>query len=174
MEIGANTMGVDNAMGVANVQLLSTTEVATFVARGFLSFPALIDDDVNLAAVAELEQTLSTWGSSDRPFAPNSGESIDEIYLEPSALGTMLRHPVVAGAIESLVGSGAVFDHDFVHLRPPRDPTSQRLHADAVIDPNTAFDIQIFYFPHEIATDGGGHRRWWHRFRAGDPSASGP
>jgi len=137
-------------------ELLTTTEVATFVARGYLSFPALVDADVNVAAIEELEKILAAWGTSERSLAPNSGQSAEEIYPDPSAIGTVLRHPRVSGAIRSLLGQGAVFDHDFVHMRPPHDPTSQRLHADAIVDPNTAFDIQIFYFPHEVARDGGG------------------
>jgi hypothetical protein len=136
--------------------LLDTEQMANFVARGFLAFRGLVDDDLNVAAMAELDQILATWGSDDRPFAPSSGERFDVIYPEPSAIGAVLRHPVVAGAVHSLVGLDAVFDHDFVHLRPPGDLSQQKLHADAIIDPNLAFDIQIFYFPHEIAEGGGG------------------
>lgn len=138
------------------MQLLTTREMATFVARGFLAFPAIIPDDLNQAASDELRQILATWGTPQRANAPRSGQPFAEVYPEPSALGAVLRHPRVAGAIRSLVGDAPVFDHDFVHLRPPRDPFAQHLHADAIIDPNVAFDIQVFYFPHEVAADGGG------------------
>jgi hypothetical protein len=137
--------------------LLSTHEVATFVARGFLAFPGVIPDDLNAAAIDEFEQILATWGTPDRPFAPTSGAALREIYPEPSAVGAVLRHPAVNRIVDSLVGADAVFDHDFVHLRPAGDPTFQSLHADAAIEPSgTGFDIQIFYFPHEVAADGGG------------------
>jgi hypothetical protein len=137
-------------------RLLSTDEVATFAARGFLAFPGVIGDDLNAAAQEECRNILATWGTPNRPFAPRSGQTWSEIYPDPSAIGAVLRTPVVAGVVESLVGSSARFDHDFVHLRPARDLSIQRLHADAVIDTTTAFDIQIFYFPHAVTGDGGG------------------
>lgn len=141
---------------MTSITRLDTDQMASFVARGFVAFPGLIGDDLNQPAVEELESILATWGSDARPFAPSSGQRFDDIYPEPSAIGAVLRHPVVAGAVASLVGADAVFDHDFVHLRPAGDASQQKLHADAIVDPNTAFDIQIFYFPHEIAEDGGG------------------
>lgn len=136
--------------------LLSTAEVAEFVARGVLEFPGVIPDEMNVAATRELEQILATWGTPARPYAPASGDPLDSIYPEPSAIGAVLRHPAVTRVVDSLVGPDAEFDHDFVHVRPPGDPGFQSLHADAVIDPNLAFDIQIFYFPHAVAVDGGG------------------
>ena len=136
--------------------LLSTGEMAMFVARGYLEFPGVIPEDLNSAAIDECEQILATWGSPARPFAPSSGDAWADIYPQPSAVGAVLRRPEVTRIVDSLVGSDARFDHDFVHLRPPHDPFFQQLHADAVIDPNTAFDIQIFYFPHEVRPGGGG------------------
>jgi hypothetical protein len=136
--------------------LLTTEQVATFVARGFLAFPAAIPDDLNERATAELEAILATWGTPDRVAAPGSGDPFEAIYPPPSAVGEVLRSPVVAGAIRSLVGEAPVFDHDFVHLRPAHDPFGQHLHCDAMVDPLTAFDIQVFYFPHAVAPDGGG------------------
>jgi hypothetical protein len=136
--------------------LLSTDEIATFVARGFLEFPGAIPDDLNAAATDELRRIRTTWGTPDRPFAPASGDAWAEIYPAPSAVGAVLRHPGVRRIVDSLVGPEAVFDHDFVHFKPAGDPTFQPLHADAVIDPNTAFDIQIFYFPHEVPPGAGG------------------
>ena len=140
----------------AGDSLLTTDEVATFVARGFLEYPGAIPDDLNLAAIEECDRILATWGSRDRPFAPESGAGWGAIYPEPSAIGAVLRRPEVTRIVDSLVGSDAAFDHDFVHLRPPGDRAFQALHADAVIDTNTAFDIQIFYFPHRIGPGGGG------------------
>ena len=141
---------------MAEPTLLTTSQMAEFVARGVLEFPGLIEADLNAAAIDELDQISATWGSPERPFAPSSGDPLDCIYPDPSAVGAVLRHRVVAGAIHSLVGHDATFDHDFVHLRPPGDVFQQPLHADAIIDTSTSFDIQVFYFPHEVAADGGG------------------
>ncbi len=106
--------------------------------------------------MAECREILATWGTADRPFAPQSGQPLSDIYPTGSAIGAVLRHPAVDGAIESLVGRSARFDHDFVHLRRAGDLSQQSLHADAAIDTTTAFDIQLFYFPHEVTAGGSG------------------
>jgi hypothetical protein len=141
-----------------DAELLSTAEVASFVARGFLRLDAAVDDEVNRAAVDEMGTILATWGSEDRPHAPATLEPLTAVYPEPSAIGRMLRTPRVAGALHSLVGPDAVFDHDFVHLRTAGDPTTQWLHCDAIVDPSLAFDVQLFYFPHAVAPGEGGTR----------------
>lgn len=139
-----------------NDRLLTTDEVATFVARGFLELPGIVPDELNAAASDELRTILATWGSPKRPFAPASGAAWSDIYPDPSAIGAVLRLPAVQRVVDSLVGPESVFDHDFVHLKPAGDRSFQPLHADAVIDPSTAFDVQIFYFPHEVHPGGGG------------------
>ena len=136
--------------------LLTTEQVATFVARGFLPLAGVVPDELNTAAIDELGQIMRTWGSPDRPYAPSSGQLLDEIYPDPSAIGAVLRHPPVAGALRSLLGPAPVFDHDFVHFKPAGDRSGQYLHQDAMVDPSLAFDVQLFYFPHAVAPDGGG------------------
>ncbi len=136
--------------------LLTTEQVATFVARGFLALPGVVPDALNVAAMDELAQIMATWGSPERPFAPSSGQRLHEIYPDPSAIGAVLRHPPVAGALRSLLGPDPVFDHDFVHHKPAGDPFGQYLHQDAMVDPTLAFDVQLFYFPHEVAPGAGG------------------
>ena len=89
---------------------------------------------------------------------PRSGTTLANAYAPDSAFGRLVRVPVVAGAIASLVGPGPVVDHQFVHLKEAGDLTSQGLHADAIIDPTTAFDIQLFWFPHDVAPRAGGTR----------------
>lgn len=139
-----------------SVELLTSEQMATFTARGFLALPAVIPHDLNVAATRECGEILATWGTDDRPFAPRSGQRVSDIYPDGSAIGDVLRHPSVTGVIQSLVGDTAQFDHDFVHLRQAGDLSRQSLHADAAVDTTTAFDIQIFYFPHDVAADGGG------------------
>ncbi len=137
-------------------RLLDTAQVAEFCARGFLALPAVVPDEVNEAALEELARIVATWGTPERPNAPSSGQPLGELYPEPSAIGAVLRLPEVAGALESLLGPEPVFDHDFVHLNPAGSPFAQPLHQDAMVDPTTAFDVQLFYFPHEVAPGGGG------------------
>lgn len=133
--------------------LLTTAEMARFVARGFLAFPAVVPGEINRAAIAEFERT----GAMDlaRP-KPASGTPLARIHPDPSPIGAMLRLPRVRGIIESLVGLDAVYDHDWVHLREPGELVDQHLHQDAIVDRTLAFDIQIFWYPHEVGEGAGG------------------
>lgn len=133
--------------------LLTTAEMARFVARGFLAFDAVVPAGINEAAIAEFEKT----GPVDLLRAkPRSGTPLAEIYPEPSPIGAMLRLPRVQGILESLVGLDAIYDHDWVHLREPGDVIDQHLHQDAIVDTTLAFDVQLFWFPHAVEPSAGG------------------
>ena len=137
-----------------SLPLLSTAQMAEFAARGVLRFDSVIPNELNERAIEELR----VWGA--RPFSrptPASLTPLADCYPD-AVIGEVIRLPVVQGIIVSLVGPDPVFDHDFVHLRDPRDELDQRLHADAIIDPTMAFDIQVFYYPHAIAPGEGGTR----------------
>lgn len=140
--------------------LLTTEEMAQFVARGFLRFDSLVPQDLNERVIGDLEKlTRDRWAPDGAFKPPATGTPFDDCYPAPSVLGEVLRLPRVRGIVHSLVGTRAIFDHDFVHLREPRDPWEQHLHADAIIDPTElAFDVQLFYFPHEIGPGEGGTR----------------
>lgn len=154
--------------------LLTTDQVATFVARGFLRFDAVVPPEINDQAMVDLPALLNDWvkqfvalsmghGADDFDEAAamqtsSSGTPVAEAYGPETAFGKMIRVPEIAGAIASLVGDAPVFDHSFAHLKPPHDMSWQRLHCDAIVDPNTAFDVQLFWFPHDIAPGAGGTR----------------
>ena len=151
----ADAGAYDRAVTVDRSLLLSTVQMAHFAASGMLSFEGIVPGDINDVAIDELR----TWGA--QPFrrpTPASLTPLSQCYPAPAAIGSVLRLPAVMGIIESLVGSDPLFDHDFVHLRRPNDLIDQRLHADAILDPTMAFDIQLFYFPHAIAPGEGGTR----------------
>ncbi len=57
-----------------------------------------------------------------------------------------MRSPAIAGIIQSLVGPRALYDHHYAHTIEPNQRWSQPWHADAIVDPRTAFDIQLFFF----------------------------
>ncbi|MEI7860745.1 MAG: phytanoyl-CoA dioxygenase family protein [Acidimicrobiales bacterium] len=133
--------------------LLTTAEMAQFVAQGFLSFESVVPEEINEAAIAEFAPT----GVFDLLRAkPDSGAPLAQIYPDPSPIGAMLRLPRVQGIIESLVGLDAVYDHDWVHVRAPHDTVDQHLHQDAIIDLTRAFDIQMFWYPRAVETHSGG------------------
>ncbi|MEM7287122.1 MAG: phytanoyl-CoA dioxygenase family protein [Actinomycetota bacterium] len=149
---------------------LTTAEMAQFVAEGHLRFAALVPADVNeavLAALPDLEQAkigaaLAMFSGADALPHPDQAASLTPLaacYPDPAPLGRFLRLPAVQGIIESLVGPDPVFDHDFVHHLAAGHGDAQHLHADAVADTtDPTFDIQLFYFPHEVGPDGGGTR----------------
>ncbi len=158
--------------------LLDSRQMARFVARGFLRFDAVVPAEIN-------EQFLAESGRPPEP-APGTklrhaygaflaGNAIPEVapgtplaqaYAPGSALARLLALPLVAGAIESLMGDDPVFDHHFLHMTfPPRfhdaaasENVSQHTHQDSTIDPRQAFDLQIMYYPHAVTREMGGTR----------------
>lgn len=162
------------ATGTATPPLLTTDQMASFVARGFLRFDAVVPDEVNRQAMEELPRLFRSWvdefrgvtaapGRAARPDdgeseLPRSGTPLDQAYAPDSAFGRMVRVPAIAGAISSLVGAAPVVDHHFVHIKAAGDLHAQGLHADAIVDAGLAFDIQLFWFPHDVAPGEGGTR----------------
>ncbi len=154
------------------IPLLTTDQMATFVARGFLRFDAVVPDEVNLQAMDELPGLFRAWvdefrgvtgAATARPDdgeseLPRSGTPLHEAYAPDSAFGRLVRVPLIAGAIASLVGADPVVDHHFVHIKRAGDLHAQGLHSDAIIDAGVAFDIQLFWFPHDVAPGEGGTR----------------
>ena len=127
--------------------LLNSRQMASFAARGFLRFEALIPPELNETAMREID--------GDVPSAP-AGTPLSRCYPPPSALGEILRSPEIAGIIYSLVGPDPLFDHQYVHVREPRQEAAQHLHGDSTIDLRMHFDMQLMYFPHEVPLEMGG------------------
>ncbi|QNP68075.1 phytanoyl-CoA dioxygenase family protein [Streptomyces roseirectus] len=129
-------------------QLLTSVEMARFVARGFLRLDGVVPPEINERAVAALEQGL--------PGVPY-GTPLAEAFAPDTFVHDLLAVPAVAGAVESLVGPGPTVDHHAVHVREPHEGQAQPLHGDAIIDVRPdAFDIQLMYYPHEVTADMGG------------------
>jgi len=129
---------------------LSTRQVARFVARGFLRFDGLVDETLNREFIEEFE--------AGPPPPPPAGTPLSQAYAEGSAQHRLLQVPEVRGVIQSLLGSDPLFDHHFYHVTHGSDSRSQYLHQDSTIDTRTAFDLQLFYFPHAVRADMGGTR----------------
>lgn len=151
---------------------LSTIDMAHFAAEGFVRLDAVVPDDINRMFMNELKADEHkkkperfSFSSMAIPAIP-PGTEVLEAFDPDTAIGEIMRLPRVRGAIESLVGPGSVVDHHFVHTLPPtsvmrkakRAQISQHLHQDSTIDPRQAFDIQLFYFPHDVPPGMGGTR----------------
>ncbi|MFT4613777.1 MAG: hypothetical protein ACI9NT_000918 [Bacteroidia bacterium] len=146
---------------------LTTQEMARFVADGFLRFDALIPDEINQHIIEELQllesnkinQIIGQPADAGGPPQPASLTPLSQCYLAPSLLGSLLNLCQVQGIIESLVGPDPLFDHDFVHRLQAGSEYRQHLHVDAVVDSaDPTFDIQLFYFPQDVAPGAGGTR----------------
>lgn len=127
--------------------LLTSAQMAEFVARGFLRFDALVPSEINRAVMAEID--------AGRIRGAPAGTPLSECY-QGSSIRTILDMPEIEGIIHSLVGADPLFDHDAVHVREPNEGKAQGLHADSIIDTRMEFDIQIMYFPHDVPLEMGG------------------
>jgi hypothetical protein len=158
--------------------LLSSAQVASFVARGFLRFDAAVPADINAQFMAEAGKVRElaeggritdvygeTLAASGIPEVA-AGTPLAEVYPAESAIARLLELPLVRGALTSLLGDAPVFDHHFLHVTfPPRyyeaahrENVSQHTHQDSTIDPRLSFDVQVMYYPHAVTRPMGGTR----------------
>ncbi len=147
---------------------LTTAEMARFVADGFLRFDALVPADVNEAVLGELPRIeaakfenfgLPAAPGTAAPDLPATLTPLSRCYPTLPGIRSFLDLPALVGIVTSLVGDDPIFDHDFVHRLRSGHAHRQHLHPDAIVDsPSPDFDIQLFYFPHDVAPGGGGTR----------------
>ncbi|MFF3332830.1 phytanoyl-CoA dioxygenase family protein [Streptomyces sp. NPDC002888] len=129
-------------------QLLSSVQVARFVAQGYLCLDGIVPQETNQRAIEAL--------ASGMPAVPY-GTPPAQAFPPGTFVHDLLSLPAVAGALESLVGPEPTVDHHAVHVREPHEGRAQLLHGDAIIDVRPdAFDVQLMYYPHEVTPDMGG------------------
>jgi len=127
--------------------LLTSKQMAEFVARGFLRFDELVPEEINQEVMRAIDTQAIKGHRSGRPLS--------QCY-QGTPIRKLLDLPQVQGLIESLVGEDPLFDHDAIHVREPNEGKAQGLHADSIIDCRTHFDIQLMYFPHDVPLEMGG------------------
>ena len=135
-------------MMVDKHHLLTSKQVAEFVARGLLRFDEIVPEEINQAVIAEINGD----GIESQP----AGTPLSRCYPDPAPIGRMVRMPQILGTIQSLVGPDPLFDHQAVHVRGANGTEAQCLHGDSIIDTRMHFDIQIMYFPHDVSLEMGG------------------
>lgn len=134
-------------------RLLTSKEMAQFVATGFLRFDGIVDESINDAAVAALD-----GGGS----LPSAGRPLDDVYPAGSPFQRMLQTPEIHAALRSLVGPNALAHNHDTHVRPPDHGQAQPLHADQIIDLRLdrtsfdGFDVTLMYYPREVTLEMGG------------------
>ena len=158
-------------------KLLTTEQMAEFASSGCLFFDELIDKETNKEFLDDIGHTSADKVDSMETYNKNikatssiprikAGWPLKNAYPVNSPLEKILKNEVVAGAIQSLVGSNPVVDHQALHLTFPtkffkganKRQMSQGNHQDSTIDPRSTFDIQVFYFPTEVTKEMGGTR----------------
>ena len=161
---------------MSDLPLLDASQMATFAARGFLRFDGVVPQEINdqflaeMGAVAEPKPGATLRQAYGRLLAEAgipelpAGTPLARAYPQGSAVKRLLELPLVAGAIRSLAGDDPTFDHHFLHVTfPPAyyengESVSQHTHQDSTIDPRTAFDVQMMYYPHAVTREMGGTR----------------
>jgi hypothetical protein len=130
--------------------LLSARQMARFAADGLLRFDALVPAELNRACLQELEEKRLAGVRYN-----NERLSCESFFAATPAYAAVIQLPAVQGIIRSLVGPEPGIDHAAVHA--VHGPYAQFWHQDATIDPRTeAFDIQLFYYPHDTPRESGG------------------
>ncbi|MFI8836510.1 phytanoyl-CoA dioxygenase family protein [Streptomyces afghaniensis] len=129
-------------------ELLSSVQMARFVARGVLRLDAVVPAEMNDEGLRVLAD-----GVPPVPY----GTPASEAYAQGSFLRRLLELPKVLGALHSLVGPNPTVDHHYVHVREPDGGRAQEVHGDAIIDVRPdAFDVQLMYYPQAVTLDMGG------------------
>ena len=115
--------------------LLTTQQMALFVARGFLRFDALVPESINHTVLSAIEAGGAQDGLLIRDSEVHSyppGTPLSECYVDQPALRQLFDLPSVRGIIRSLVGGDPLFDHHAIHHCPPNQNTAQYTHADSI------------------------------------------
>lgn len=130
---------------------LNSKQMSDFVADGYLRFDGLIPDAVNRAAMREIDE-----GAIPTHYE-RQGQPLEGLWRHSDGFGQLFRLPQVRGIIESLIGPDSLYDHHAFHKVGPNRIEGQVWHADAIIDTRpSAFDIQLFYYPHDTPRAMGG------------------
>lgn len=139
--------------------LLSSVRMAEFVRDGVLTFEGIVPLGLSEAMLAELREGFVPSPFAAPAAAPQRssvGRPVLEVWPETTTFGKVLRLPAVRSVMESLVGPGSRYDHHAVHFLPAGARYAQPYHADAIIDTRLAFDVQLFFYFHEVTPGGGG------------------
>jgi hypothetical protein len=130
--------------------LLSSRDVARFVARGFLRFDALLSREQCDALIAEVETGRHALGC-------HYGMPLAGAWSGSGPLHDIFAGERLHGVLTSLLGKDPVYDHHHPHITEPNQRVGDDLHQDAVTDPRPfSFDLQLSIFPRETTREMGG------------------
>lgn len=137
--------------------LLTSRQMATYVADGILRFDALVPDEINRRVMEGYAQgrVLRTGryagGSrtAPRPYTPavwNDDDPLREVFALES----------VRALIRSVVGPEPLFDHHATHIIAPHSRGNVDWHPDSEMELRAQPDMMVMYFPHDTPREMGG------------------
>ena len=128
--------------------LISSKDMARFVASGYLKYEDMVPKDLCEACRKEMENNKG-YLAVGAPF--------EETWPKDTALGETFRLPKVKGLIHSLIGPEPLYDHHAAHLVRAHTTRGPNTHQDSVIDfRQNYFDIQLSFFPVDTTDEMGG------------------
>jgi hypothetical protein len=129
--------------------LLTSKQMAKFVASGYLKFDDMVPKDLSEACLEEMKNQKRGFYAVGTPF--------EKTWPKGTALGSAFRLPQVRGLIHSLVGPNPLYDHHAAHFKGPKQMAGPNTHQDSVIDfRENYFDIQLSLFPADTPDEMGG------------------
>lgn len=130
--------------------LLSTKEVASFVARGFLRYDGLLTRDTCSSLLDEVASGVHESGCI-------YGMPLSAAWPKAPGIRRIFVLPEMRRVISGLLGDDPIYDHHFPHVSAAGRRHSDDLHQDAVYDTRRfAFDLQISIFPEATTREMGG------------------
>ena len=131
--------------------LLTDAQLQQFIAEGFLKLNAKLADEIETDIMEKLG-----------PFPCLSTNPDNNIVPSVPSLRHVLHHPVVRGALQSVLGPEYVLQpHRYAHVTRP-DPRNrdQPRHRDSYFGYQKmrslpTWEAMIFYFPHDVTVDMG-------------------
>jgi hypothetical protein len=138
-------------------QLLSSREVARYVAEGILRFDALVPAELNqrvMAAFAAGTLLDGTRYRGDVATAPRPYSLA--VWSESDPLREVFALPRVRGAIHSLLGPAPLVDHPATPGLAPQSRGTVDWHPDGEMELREDPDLMVMYFPHDTPREMGG------------------
>lgn len=130
--------------------LLTSKDVARFVARGFLRYEALLGPELCQGLLDDIRTGQHSEGCE-------YGLRLSEAWPAAPSVRAIFAEPRMQAVITSLLGDDPIYDHHFPHISEPGERRSDDLHQDAIRDGRQfAFDLQISIFPQATTHEMGG------------------
>ena len=131
------------------MSLLNDAQMREFIVNGYVTVPADFPPAFHESVRAQAESIFAAEGNPGNDILPRIPELAD-----------LFAHPVVTGALTSVLGPGyAMHAHRHCHLTPPRQ-RAQRQHQDSYEDDQNVRHhrtrwAMAFYYPQDVSAEMG-------------------